>query len=395
MLIISLSRVLKLLIKIEQGEEVGAYRLKIMVIGSHPESLVVFRGNLLKDMVKRGHSVTACAPAAPASVRRFLQDIHVTYQDVPVDRTGLDILSDVRTFLSFYSIYSKFKPEAVLSYTIKPVIYGSLAARAAGIPSICSMITGLGYTFFSGDRRRSLVGKLARFLYKCALHYNKTVFFQNPDDCDLFKKLHLIKGEDKAVLINGSGVDLDYFRFTAFPDNFSFLMTARLIREKGVIEYLEAARIIKTKRPLVDFRLLGAPDTGPAAISNEQLVQSIRDSGVEYVGWRDDVRPEIARASIFVLPSYGEGTPRTVLEAMSMGRPIITTDTPGCRETVQSGINGYLIPVRDVRALANAMEELLLCPQKIIEMGARSREIAIEKYDVRKVNSVILDAMGL
>jgi glycosyltransferase involved in cell wall biosynthesis len=224
------------------------------------------------------------------------------------------------------------------------------------------------------------------------------VIFQNPDDRLLFKRLDFLMDTQKTYLVNGSGVNLDHYYFSApkQADQVSFLLIGRLIRSKGISEYAKAAEIIKKRHDNVSFRLLGSLTGSSDLVSKEDLGRWVSEGTVEYCGRADDVRPFIEMASVIVLPSfYGEGTPRSVLEAMSMGRPVITTDAPGCRETVEEGVNGFLVPVRDSKALAEAMERFIEKPELIKKMGRESRRIAEEKYDVRKVNQVILEAMGL
>ena len=229
-----------------------------------------------------------------------------------------------------------------------------------------------------------------------ALKGNTKVFFQNPDDMELFAELNLIRGTEQAVLINGSGVDIEHYReVRPVTEKIVFLLIARLIRDKGLYEYVEAARIIKQHYPEVVFRLVGPFDSNPTAISEATVNQWQGEGVIEYAGETKDVRPYIAGSSVYVLPSYREGTPRTVLEAMSMGRPIITTDAPGCRETVIHGKNGYLVPVKNLDALVEALERFIANPELIPIMGKESRKIAEEKYDVRKVNATILNTMGL
>jgi len=233
-------------------------------------------------------------------------------------------------------------------------------------------------------------------LYRLALHFNQKVFFQNPDDMRLFLRKGLVRPKNQAVLVNGSGVDIDFFHPVPFPANVSFLLIARLIRDKGIYEYAEAAQRVKKRFPEVQFYLVGWLDSNPNCI-NEKDLQNWQTTGViKYLGRLNDVRSAIEDCMVYVLPSYyPEGTPRTVLEAMAMGRPVITADAPGCKETVQEGKNGYLVPVRDAAGLAQAMERFIEQPGLIEPMGRISREIAVEKYDVRKVNSVILNAMEL
>lgn len=369
---------------------------KIIVIGSYAPSLINFRGPLLKEMVGRGYDVLACAPDASSAVQEKLKDIGVEYRNIPIDRTGLNPVKDIYTIFRLTSLFRKERPDMILSYTIKPVIYGSLAGRIAGVQRIFSMITGLGYAFSDGSLKEKLIGAVVRSLYKFGMGGNRLVFFQNPDDRDYFIKSDLLRGFEQSALINGSGVDMNFFQPAPFPERISFLLIARLIKDKGIPEYVKAARIVKAKHPQTRFRLVGWIDEGPQGISRADLDSWVKEGVIEYLGRLDDVRPAIADASVYVLPSsYHEGTPRTVLEAMSMGRPIITTDAPGCRETVQEGRNGFLVPVRDAGALAERMERFIEYPELIARMGEESRRIAVEKYDVHKVNAVILETMGL
>jgi len=364
-------------------------------MGGLAESLVNFRGPLLREMVSAGHEVYACAPEASPEVEASLADMGVTYRSVPLDRTGINPVRDLFSIMKLVSIFRTIRPEVFLGYTIKPVIYGSIAAQIAGVPATYTMITGLGYSFSGAGFRSRVVGMIAGFLYGVALGFNKNVFFQNPDDMALFGDKGILREEGKAVLINGSGVDVDEFEPADFPPEISFLLIARLIRDKGIYEYVEAARMIREKYPQVTFRLAGWLDGNPHAIAENDLRTWIEAGDVDYLGRLSDVRPALADCSVYILPSYREGIPRTVLEAMAMGRPVITTDAPGCRETVSNGRNGILVRVRDVMDLAEAMESFIGNPDLIEKMGIASREIAEEKYDVRKVNSCILQTMRL
>ena len=369
---------------------------RVMVVGGLADSLINFRGPLLRRLVAEGHDVTACAPDAAAGVRRELAALGVAYRHVPIQRAGMNPMRDVGTMRALAALYREVQPDLVLTYTIKPVIYGSLAARLAGVPHVCSMITGLGYSFGTATWRQRALNPVVRSLFRFALAHNEVVFFQNPDDLRQFVDAGLTN-DRQAVLVNGSGVDLEHFSVASLPVGTpTFLLITRLLWEKGVGEYVEAARRLKARYPTARFRLLGPLDPNPAAVSRAQVDAWSAEGVIEYLGSTNDVRPAIADASVFVLPSaYREGTPRAVLEAMAMGRAIITTDAPGCRETVARGENGFLIPTKDSTALAEAMERFLRDPGLVAPMGARSRAIAEEKYDVHLVNRVMMRAMGL
>jgi len=345
-------------------------------------------------MVELGHEVICLGPEA--GFEQPLQELGAGYRQIPLHRTGLNPLKDIKTLFSLRKTLKEIKPDLVFSYTVKPIVYGSIAARMAGIKQMYAMIEGLGYVFTGQNMKQKLLRQLVSFLYHRTLKYNRAVFFLNPDDKQLFIERGIVPNAVKPVLINGIGVNIEKFAFV--PPKLSpvtFLLIARLIKDKGILEYVEAARLLKQKYPTAIFQLLGPLDINPAAITQTQLNQWTKEGIIEYLGKTNDVRPFIAESSVYVLPSYREGTPRSVLEAMSMGRPVITTDAPGCRETVVNGRNGFLVPVKDISALKSAMEKFILEPDLIIQMGRQSRIIAEEKYDVRKVNRVILQEMGL
>jgi len=296
-------------------------------------------------------------------------------------------------------IIRRVKPDCVLTYTVKPVIYGMLAARISGIQQRYAMITGLGYAFISSHSFGKKILKLTvSFLYKLSLAKAKAVFFQNNDDLNLFRNKKIIGEKSHALRVMGSGVDIEHFKFTQIPSGkLVFLLIARLLNDKGIREYVEAARIVKEKRPNdeVNFFLLGSFDSNPAAIQPSVIEQWVSDGFIKYLGSTNDVRSYIEQCSVFVLPSYREGMPRSVLEAMSMGRAIITTDAPGCRDTVVNNENGYLVPVKSIKELSIAMLKLIDNRQAIRKMGIKSRKMAEESFDVSKVNKVILEEMGI
>jgi glycosyltransferase involved in cell wall biosynthesis len=259
------------------------------------------------------------------------------------------------------------------------------------------MITGAGSVLAGGPGlRRRILGAVLRTLYLVALRGDHVVFFQNPDDEWLFRRGRMIGSGQRVVRVNGSGVDLTRFTERPLPEPpVRFLMLARLIRDKGVLEYHEAARVVRASRPDVRIQLLGSVDPNPTAVSPAQLDAWRAEGAVEYLGSTRDVRPFLEAAHVCVLPSYGEGMPRSVLEAMAMGRPIVTTDVPGCRETVVNGENGILVRPRDSASLAAGMLRMLADPGALADMGRASRRLAEERFDVRDVNRQILVGMNL
>ena len=367
---------------------------RVVVIASLAESLLNFRGPLLRELVAQGHEVIALAPESSA-VREQLAGIGVRMEAVPLGRTGLNPLRDLMLTLCLVRAFRRIRPTCILAYTIKPVVYGGIAARLAGVRGFSALVTGLGYAFTEGvGLQRRLVGGMAEFLYRLALRKARIVFFQNPDDRDFFTRLGLVRPQ-QAVLVNGSGVDLGHYALQPPPSQDGFLMIARLVRDKGVVEYVAAARLVKQRFPDTRFVLAGWLDSNPTAIGRRQLEEWIAEGVIEFAGELADVRPALAACSVYVLPSYREGTPRTVLEAMATGRAIITTDAPGCRETIVDGESGYLVRPKDIAALAAAMTRFLESPGLSDRMGVAARERAQRKYDVHGVNEVIMTALQL
>ena len=371
---------------------------RFLLCASYAESLVTFRGALIDSIVAAGYEVHAAAPELESDsvVGKALLAKGVWVHSVTMKRAGANPFSDMATLVSLFILMRRVRPEVVLSYTIKPVIYAGLAAWLSGIKRRFSLITGLGYAFNEkASIKYRVINFVARSLYRFSLSRTSCVFFQNPDDERLFRALNLISPKVQSCVVAGSGINLSEFPPSTLPQANSFLLIARLLGDKGVREYVQAAELVKEKYPEAIFKIVGWIDDNPDAINKSELDAWIANGTIDYLGKLGDVRPAIKNSSIYVLPSYREGTPRTVLEAMAMARPIITTDAPGCRETVRDGVNGYLVPIKNVDALADAMCKLIECPAKISKMGKKSREIASSKYDVHKVNAVMLEKMGL
>ena len=372
-----------------------------LIIASLANSFIGFRKPLIQALLAKGLTVHAAAPELLTNerVKTELEGMGVILHDIPMARTGMNPLLDIKTLWALYRLMRQIKPHYVMGYTIKPVVYGGLAAWLARVPKRFSLITGLGYAFVDDDQsfKRKAVNQIVVRLYASALKRCQTVFFQNPDDEALFKQLGILRSSANSVVVNGSGVGIDEYPFTPIAENAvpHFLLIARLIADKGIREYAEAARIVKLQYPQVQFSLVGQLDVNPSAVTQAELDAWVADGRIAHHGYQSDVKPFIAASTVYVLPSYREGTPRSVLEAMSMGRAIITTDAPGCRETVVDGENGFLVPVKDAAALANAMVKFIEQPELIATMGKRSREIAEQKYDVGIVNKQMLDGMGL
>lgn len=369
----------------------------VVVVGSHAPALVGFRGPLLAAMAARGHRVVACAPRATPEIIKTLRGWGVEYHHLPFVRGSLAPGADLASVAALYQLLRARGPDLLLSFTIKPVVLGSLVAERAGIRQICSMITGLGYAFTEGtELQRRLVGLAAHKLYRLALSRSSHVIFQNPDDRELFARRGLL-GHAASIVVDGSGVDLEHYADQPASNEPRFLMISRLIREKGVREFVEAARLLQVRHPQVRCQLAGWIDeTAPCPIRAEDIEGWVRAGLIEHLGPLKDVRPALAGCSAYVLPSYyREGIPRTILEAMATGRPVITTDMPGCREAVADGVNGFLVPPRDPVALAGAMRRMVEEPDLTHALGRASRRIAESRYGVERVNQTILDFLGL
>lgn len=369
---------------------------KYLILAGQAESFLNFRGLLIAALQSSGAEVHVAAPelTVGSPLHQSLLAKGMVVHSVPMCRTGTNPIADAQTLLALWWLMRRISPDAVLGYTIKPVIYGSLAAWLASVPKRFALITGLGYAF-QGNGDRNKIQQLVQGLYRLALFRAHKVFFQNPDDLALFRQRGILSRDAQVCVVNGSGVDMDHYAVAPLPSSISFLLVARLLGDKGIREYINAARVIRGLHPEVVFGLVGAIDLNPNSVSQRELDSWVIEDVISYYGQLSDVRPAIAESSVFVLPSYREGTPRSVLEAMSMGRAIITTDAPGCRETVIDGENGFLVPVRSVDGLVEAMKAFIENSELVAQMGQRSREIAEEKYDVHKVNTVMLREMGI
>jgi glycosyltransferase involved in cell wall biosynthesis len=371
-------------------------RKHVLFLAANARSLLANRGDLIREIQAQGHHVSAIVPSDD-----FLPEISRLKIEValmPLKRTGTNPARDVIALYRYWRLIRRFKPDIVYAYGAKPVIYGLYASKLAKVPNRFGMITGLGTVFIRPNRGvdrllRGTVSMLYRNAFKCA----KKVFFQNPDDITDFKRARILKDDAKAVRTMGSGVNLTVFERSPFPAGEPvFLFIGRLLTEKGLSEFCESAMKVKTQFPEARFIAVGPYDANlPHSVSEEQLEHWRAAGAVEFVGGVKNVRPYLRDCSVFVLPSYREGTPRSVLEAMATGRPIITTDAPGCRETVHDGENGFLVPVANASALSDAMLQFLRTPALIEEMGERSYQMVVAQYDVRSVNRVIIKEIGL
>lgn len=380
--------------------------MKFLIIASYPASILKFRGALISSIHKAGFEIHIAAPEFNhfSEELNALKALGYCVHHIPMQRTGTNPVADCKTLFALYRLMTQVKPAYVMAYTIKPVIYGLMAATLARVPKRFALITGLGYAFQGAKEqhyKKSFFQRAVHQLYTLALSSTQKVFFQNPDDERLFGSMGILKAHVPSKVVNGSGVNVSEYAVAPLPldeqaqPTIRFLLIARLLVDKGVREYAKAAQVIKTRYPQVQFDLVGWIDDNPNAIEQQELDNWIQAGLINYWGKLANVQPAIVASSIYVLPSYREGTPRTVLEAMAMGRPVITTDAPGCRETVVNGFNGYLVAVKSVDALVQAMERFIIQPETIAVMGRASRQLAEEKFDVNAVNQTMLSEMGI
>jgi glycosyltransferase involved in cell wall biosynthesis len=347
-------------------------------------------------MLAAGHRVTAVSDEYHADMSESLGAWGADFHVVPFARAGMNPLADATTVHALAQLMRNVRPDTYFGYTIKPSTYGMLAARLAGVRCRAAMISGVGYALTEGrGTRRRLARTGVELLCRWTLRLADRVVFQNPDDQAVFVRRHLVPA-DKTARVNGSGVDLDHFPVVPHARGpLTFLLLARLLRDKGIVEYVEAARLIKRLHPDVRFLLAGPRDANPSSITSGELDAWTAEGVIEWLGAASDVRPVIAASHVGVLPSYREGTPRSILEAMAMGRAVVTTEAPGCRETVIHGETGLLVPPRDASALAEAMLRFVTDPGLAVRMGAAGRRLAERRFDVNAVNARMLSIMGL
>ncbi|SAK44341.1 glycosyl transferase [Caballeronia catudaia] len=356
--------------------------LRIALVCNTAWAIYTYRRGVLRMLTALGAQVTIIAPRD----RTFepLIEMGCRCVELPVASKGTDPRQDLKTLGALYREYRATRPHIVFHYTIKPNIYGSLAAMLARVPSI-AVTTGLGYVFI----QKSRTAQVAKLLYRFAFRFPREVWFLNKDDHHAFKHEKLLAHPDRARRLHGEGVDLDEFALAPLParEDFVFILIGRLLWDKGVAEYVEAARRIRAKFPHARFQLLGPVGVdNPSAISRTDVERWEAEHIVEYLGEANDVRPLVAAADCVVLPSYREGVPRTLMEASAMGRPIVATDVPGCREVVEHGVNGLLCEVKSADSLTDAIERMLtLSAAEREAMAQRGREKVAREFDEKNV----------
>jgi glycosyltransferase involved in cell wall biosynthesis len=363
--------------------------MRIAIVINTSWNIFNFRYSLIKALLAEGHEVIAIAP--PDSYSQRLIEAGCTFVPVAMEK-GTNPFIDLKLIWSLYQAYQRVKPDVILHYTIKPNIYGAIAAHYSKIPAI-NNVSGLGTVFIVKD----FISAIAVRLYRYSFRYPSKVFFQNEDDRSLFLRHKLVAAE-KTDVLPGSGINLTHFQpTTSFSRQspFTFLMIARVLYEKGIVEYVEACRLVRQRYPHVKCQLLGLVDErSRSGIKKAKLEEWLATGVIQYLGITDNVAPVIAQADCVVLPSYREGTPRTLLEAAAMGKPLIATNVPGCREVVEDNRNGLLCRARSAEDLAAKMLHMLAIPEhRLQEMGKQSRIIAESRFDDRFVIDKYLQAI--
>jgi len=349
---------------------------------------------LIEELVKERFEVIGLAPDFNGILAKEFINLGAKPVHYMLSRTGTNIFEEARSIISLSTVIRREKPDIIFCFQIKPAIYGSISAAISRIKEVFIMIEGLGYVFTQDTTKNKFLRIILSFFLKASFNKAKKVFFLNHDDRDEFVRRSIIKIE-KAYVLGGIGVDLAEWTYVEPPVKpVSFIFVGRLLKEKGIIEFLKAAEYIKRKYPMTEFAVLGDMDGNPGCIRKEEISPYVDRGIIEWPGFVE-ARTWLAKSSVFVLPSYREGLPRSTQEAMAMGRAVITTDVPGCRETVINGVNGFLIRPKDVAALAKAMERFILSPELIKKMGKESRRMAEQKFDVREKNETILKQIGL
>ena len=374
----------------ESQAERGRHRQPVVLVSANSAwNLVHFRSALLAALAAEGYWIVAAAPDDGHS--SALAERGFSFEPLAMSRSGMNPFADAWLFLRYLRLMRKVRPAVYLGYTIKPNIYGSIAARLAGAERI-NTVTGLGTSFI--DRPR--LTRLALSLYRAALRGSLRVFFQNRDDLNLFRRSGTVT-EQQSRLVPGSGIDLSKFDVHAQADAapLTFLFIGRLLRDKGIREYFEAARLLRRERPGARFQILGDLDlANRTAVSSAELDSWIAEGSVEHLGYAKDVRPSIAAATAVVLPSYREGMPRTLLEAGAMGKPLVATDVPGCREIVEEGVTGTLCRARDAQSLAAAMDRVAsMSVEQRRALGQAARRRVEERFSEEQVIGAYLEAM--
>ena len=375
----------------------GSFKMdqkKMVLLSGSGDTVVWFRLEFLDEFINKSYKVYVLAPDIRSDLRIELEKRNIELIYIRLERKGFNILNFFLSTIELIKVFRKIKPDIIFSYTHKAILSGSLASKISGFSNSYSLITGTGHLFDNKTLKEKLIKFGASILLKIGLKFNKLVFFQNPDDEKLFIENRIIN-TNKSRIVNGSGVNLKKFNLEPLPSSPIFLTMARLIKSKGLIEFAKSAREVKKTHPDARFLLYGYPDDHSDSINEDDIIENwYEEYGVEYCGYAEDPKAAMSRCSIFVLLSYKEGTPRVNLEAMAMGRPIITTNAPGCRETVLDTVNGFLVPKYDYIETSRVMRKLIDGNLRS-KMGKESRAFCESKFNVLDVNNKLLKLMNI
>ena len=368
--------------------------MKFMLISPKNRTVYNFRGELIKDIINKGYEVIVTGPNLE-NVEK-IQNLGAKFIRVELDKESTGLFSNWKYYKSLVKIMKDEKPDIVLAYTIKPVIFGTLAAKKAKINNSYSLITGLGQVYsFDANLKTKIIRFICGIAYKIIFKYNKRVIFQNKDDLEECVNRKYVK-QEKCIVVDGSGVNLDKFSRTPLPNKNVFLMISRMIKTKGTIEYFKAAENVKKKYKDVEFLYLGKPENKNGYVKKEEIESFIQSNIVKILNETDNVPEVISKSSVVVLPSYyREGIPRTLLEALAMGRPIITTNILGGKQGEKDGKNGFLVPIKDVNALAEKMIYMIEHRVELERMSDESYKYCKERFDVNIINKRMLEIMEI
>jgi len=379
--------------------------MKVLVLTADANTLVYHRGDLIRDFAAHGCEVVTSAAEDYPHVRQYLGEVGVRHAAIRMVRSRVNLTKDWITWLDMYRLFKKEKPDALFAYTIKSVVYGCVVARLAGVPKVYALLPGLGFTFVKPETlKQTFVQWVSKALHRFALKRADVIFMQNKDDVQLFTDLKLLPQGIPVHVTAGSGVNLNEYPHVPLDGDpgiaegrIRFVLVSRLLISKGVCVFAEAARKIKAKHPLAEFHLVGPFDPNPNRVSEAEVEGWVAEGILTHHGMVRDVAALLKTMHVFCLPTwYREGVPHASLEALSMGRAMITTDSVGARECISTRRdNGFLVPPRDVEAVVQAMEFFIQNPHQVASMGRASRRLAEEVFDVKIVNQIILSAMGI
>jgi len=366
--------------------------MKILLFDGDVSCLVRFRGDFARELVKRGNEVEALVPVLNSSEKASMDSLGIKYTNINLARTNMSPVKIIKEFFRVRRHIKQINPDIIFNYTAKPFLLGSIAAKLLKVKKIYSMLPGLGFIFIGNSLKKKLLRLIVCILYKISFACNNRAFVLNKDDHNELIQRKLIT-EKKLVMIRGEGVDLEHYSDDNENKNITppvFLFVGRLIREKGINDFVKAAEIIKKEHPEIEFRVAGNVDKNPSSITLEELKELSRNKTINYIGFINDIREEFKKSSVFVLPSYyREGLPRSTMEALSMKVPVITTINPGCRESIEDGTTGYLTPINKPEVLAQKIEKFIQKPELVNKMGLNARAFAEKHYNVNIINDEI------